>query len=533
MKLNLKKYTFRVEEGMFLGYKVNTKGIKVCPDKVDAVLSLPSLKCLKDVQKLNGKLASLNRFFAKSAEKSLPFFKTLKKCRMKINFHWTEEAESAFKQMKQLIAKLSMLTAPEEKEELIFEETNNEAEYEALIARLRIVEEMGVKNLQANVDSRLVANQVNKTYIAKEADMIRYMEKVRTLTNGFRMFSIKQVPRSENKKADALRKITSTSFAHLSKQVLVEELKEKSINELDVLALVEGEGDTWMTPIYKYLTEETLPTEVNKARAVRRKSQRFAVINGVLYKKSFLRPRLWCVRIVGNVFGFKALRALRLEDLRIPTAYVKTCQGPPHGIQVERDKLNKYGRPLLGCAIMVCIFIMYRQKNTLKLVIHWDRFAVINGVLYKKSFLGPWLWCVRPLQANYVLKEIHEGSCSMHAGIRSIVAKALRTGYYWPTMHKDSRALIRACQDCQVHRPVQRNPTAKVVMVQNNESLEINLDLLEERREQAVIREAKSKAKMEKYCNSKVRNTSFKPGELVYRSNDASRAEDVAKLGPK
>ncbi|GJS83087.1 reverse transcriptase domain-containing protein [Tanacetum coccineum] len=375
MKLNLKKYTFRVEEGMFLGYKVNTKGIKVCPDKVDAVLSLPSLKCLKDVQKLNGKLASLNRFFAKSAEKSLPFFKTLKKCRMKINFHWTEEAESAFKQMKQLIAKLSMLTTPEEKEELIvylaaakeavsavlmtekeakkmliyfvsrplrgpkvnytsteklvlalFEETNNEAEYEALIARLRIVEEMGVKNLQANVDSRLVANQVNKTYIAKEADMIRYMEKVRTLTNGFRMFSIKQVPRSENKKADALRKITSTSFAHLSKQVLIEELKEKSINELDVLALVEGEGDTWMTPIYKYLTEETLPAEVSKARAVRRKSQRF---------------------------------------------------------------------------------------------------AVINGVLYKKSFLGPWLWCVRPLQANYVLKEIYEGSCSMHASIRSIVAKAL------------------------------------------------------------------------------------------------------------
>ncbi|GJU91883.1 ribulose-1,5-bisphosphate carboxylase/oxygenase large subunit [Tanacetum coccineum] len=52
-----------------------------------------------------------------------------------------------------------------------------------------------------------------------------------------------------------------------------------------------------------------------------------------------------------NVFGFKALRALRLEDLRIPTAYVKTFQGPPHGIQVERDKLNKYGRPLLGCTI--------------------------------------------------------------------------------------------------------------------------------------------------------------------------------------
>jgi len=55
--------------------------------------------------------------------------------------------------------------------------------------------------------------------------------------------------------------------------------------------------------------------------------------------------------LVGNVFGFKALRALRLEDLRIPIAYLKTFQGPPHGITVERDKLNKYGRPLLGCTI--------------------------------------------------------------------------------------------------------------------------------------------------------------------------------------
>ena len=52
--------------------------------------------------------------------------------------------------------------------------------------------------------------------------------------------------------------------------------------------------------------------------------------------------------IIGNVFGFKALKALRLEDLRIPTHYVKTFQGPPHGIVMEREYLNKYGRPLLG-----------------------------------------------------------------------------------------------------------------------------------------------------------------------------------------
>ncbi|GJZ77807.1 reverse transcriptase domain-containing protein [Tanacetum coccineum] len=64
-------------------------------------------------------------------------------------------------------------------------------------------------------------------------------------------------------------------------------------------------------------------------------------------------------------------------------------------------------------------------------------------------------------------------------------------------------------------------------------ALKLNLDLLEEKREQAAIREAKSKAKIEKYYNSKVHNTSFKPGDLVYRSNDASHAEDEGKLDPK
>ncbi|GKE02462.1 hypothetical protein Tco_1390445 [Tanacetum coccineum] len=77
-------YPFKcfLDEGMFLGYKINNDDLKVCPDKEDTVLSLPSLGCLKDVQKLNGKLASLNRFLSKS------------------------EAEVAFRQMKKLITEL-------------------------------------------------------------------------------------------------------------------------------------------------------------------------------------------------------------------------------------------------------------------------------------------------------------------------------------------------------------------------------------------------------------------------------------------
>nr|GEX70660.1 reverse transcriptase domain-containing protein [Tanacetum cinerariifolium] len=75
--------------------------------------------------------------------------------------------------------------------------------------------------------------------------------------------------------------------------------------------------------------------------------------------------------------------------------------------------------------------------------------------------------------------------------------------------------------------------TTEIETVQNDEALEINLDLLEEKSEKAAIREARIKAKMEKYYNSKFRNTSFKPRYLVYQNNDASHAKDNEKLGHK
>nr|GEX35546.1 reverse transcriptase domain-containing protein [Tanacetum cinerariifolium] len=161
-------------------------------------------------------------------------------------------------------------------------------------------------------------------------------------------------PAARTKKTDALSKIASTSFAHLSKQVLVKELKEKSISEVEILAVVEEDGDTWMTPLFKYLAE--------------------------------------------------AHRTM-----------IKSSNGD-------------------------------------------TPFSLMYGM------------------EVVILVEIG-----------------------MPTLR-----------------------TVEVDQVGNNEALEINLDLLEERREEAAIREAKSKVKIEKYYNSKVRNTRFKPKDLVYRNNDAS-----------
>ncbi|GJV23743.1 hypothetical protein Tco_1376438 [Tanacetum coccineum] len=75
--------------------------------------------------------------------------------------------------------------------------------------------------------------------------------------------------------------------------------------------------------------------------------------------------------------------------------------------------------------------------------------------------------------------------------------------------------------------------TAVVDTVHNDAELRLNLDLLEERRERATIRKAKAKLKMTKYYNARVRGVTFRPGDFVYRSNEASHAMDGGKLGQK
>ncbi|GJY71069.1 reverse transcriptase domain-containing protein [Tanacetum coccineum] len=75
--------------------------------------------------------------------------------------------------------------------------------------------------------------------------------------------------------------------------------------------------------------------------------------------------------------------------------------------------------------------------------------------------------------------------------------------------------------------------TSAVDTVHNDEELRLNLDLLEEKRERAAICEAKAKMKMTKYYNARVRGVAFRPGDFVYRSNDASHAAAGGKLGPK
>ena len=91
MRLNPSKCVFGVASGKFLGIMVSQRGIEANPEKVQAIINMASPKTVKEVQKLTGRIAALNRFVSRATDKCLPFFKTLKQ-----GFAWTDECEIAF-----------------------------------------------------------------------------------------------------------------------------------------------------------------------------------------------------------------------------------------------------------------------------------------------------------------------------------------------------------------------------------------------------------------------------------------------------
>ncbi|GJW68897.1 reverse transcriptase domain-containing protein [Tanacetum coccineum] len=296
------------------------------------------------------------------------------------------------------------------------------------------------------------------------------------LTSNFKEFSIKQVSRSENKKADALSKIASTSFTHLSKQVLVEELKEKSINEKEVLAVVEEEGHTWMTPVYEYLTKETLQEDKKKAR-------------------------VWGIDIAGPFPEGPGKVKFLIVVIDYFTKWIKAkpimeiCENP------FKDWCEKL-------SIRQC-FASVKHPQT-------------NGLVERANkSLGEGIKARLDERSKDWMGELSQCLWAHHTMIKSSNRETPFSLTY------GTEAVIPA----EIGMPTLR--TVEIDLIKNDEALEINLDLIEEKREQAAIQEAKSKAKMEKYYNFKFRGTSFKPGDMVYRNNDASHAKDGGKLGPK
>ncbi|XP_071728589.1 uncharacterized protein [Rutidosis leptorrhynchoides] len=225
--------------------------------------------------------------------------------------------------------------------------TNNEAEYEALLAGLNIAHKMSITKLRAFTDSQLVANQFNGSFEAHDSSMQKYLKLLQESTVRFKHFKLAQVPGSQNKKADALSKLAALTFTHFQKQVWVEELPGKSIDNDLMVAYVVEEQPNWMEPILQYIRNNVLPNDNREARLVR-----------------------------------------------------------------ERTPM----------------------------------YIIQNDILYCKSYCGPMMRCVGPIEAEIIIDEVHNSSCTLHSGYKTIAAKIMRMGYFWPSLYRDVAKIVKRCK---------------------------------------------------------------------------------------
>ncbi|CAH9122596.1 unnamed protein product [Cuscuta epithymum] len=115
LKLNPVKCTFGVSSGEFLGYIVSERGIEASLEQVRAILDIESPKSIKDVQRLTGRVAALNRFISKSSNRCRLFYDVLRKNK---KFEWTEQHEKSLQQLKEYMTTPPLLTKPKDSKEL-------------------------------------------------------------------------------------------------------------------------------------------------------------------------------------------------------------------------------------------------------------------------------------------------------------------------------------------------------------------------------------------------------------------------------
>jgi ribonuclease HI len=248
--------------------------------------------------------------------------------------------------------------------QILWEVSNNEAEYEALLHGLCLAISLGIKRLLVYGDSLLVVQQVNKEWDCNKETMEAFVQEVRKLENKFSGLEVHHVLREHNVAADALSKLGSTR-AQVPAGVFVQELKHSSIIPSPQVSTATGSvqperevmlvGEDWRGPFIDFIRVLVLPAGMDPKSAA-------------------------------------ATRVMRRSK----------------GFVVVEDKL-------------------YRRDAR-------------SGVLMK---------CVTTEEGLDISREIHEGVCGNHAASRTLVGKAFRAGFWWPTAVSNAEDLVRRCQNCQ------------------------------------------------------------------------------------
>ncbi|GKB64631.1 reverse transcriptase domain-containing protein [Tanacetum coccineum] len=364
--------------------------------------------------------------------------------------------------------------------EVEFETTNNEAEYEVLLAGLRIAKEMEIRELIIFVDSQLVANQVKGLFEARQPTIKQYLEKTMDLLSNF----------------------------------------------------VKEEGDNWMTPIREYLRSEALPDDPQKARKLRIKAPLYKMIEEKLSCGMHSGPRSVVSKITRLGYYWPSMH----KDTKELIQKCEACQiysSVPRKPKQEMTSImsawpfSKWGIDIVGPfltapggAIFLVLAIDYFTK--------WVKVKPLVSTTgrHMEKFVWEHIVC-RFGRPQVVIsdnrKQFLEGTFPVFC--KKLGTLQASTSVYHPQAN-GQEAVIPIEISVETKRVQDFDPK------ENKKRRREDMDILEERREMASIKETHYKQKMEGYFNKNVKPSTFKPSTNVLRLNSASKAEYQGKMGP-
>ncbi|GJU67850.1 reverse transcriptase domain-containing protein [Tanacetum coccineum] len=333
---------------------------------------------------------------------------------------------------------------------LNFSNSNNDAEYEALLAGLRIDTEMQVKDIHAFVDSKLVANQVEGSYEAKGERMSKYREKVLELAGAFNRSDLDDPDLKLPRERKATRR---PCYAEpCGKRLELYDGILSLVNKLTTMTLAD----------YVRLDNQSIADRLIKdglvvdgrsyllSGATNSSEANGIIQNPKLELESFcftfdLVPlscgkRLYC--LVGRKFLFDELRDRVVNDVvtqpKVLTSFFITSE--------SIEDFLSFGVVVLLIAPFVPGVDLERKESMMSKC----PLTVFDSDIASSSL---------NLGRDFLKWEM------LTTGLEQVVAKAINLGYYWPFMHRDARELIMACDDCQAHASVPRLPKADMILV--------------------------------------------------------------------
>ncbi|XP_074377049.1 uncharacterized protein LOC141718567 [Apium graveolens] len=173
-----------------------------------------------------------------------------------------------------------------------FAATNNQAEYEALIAGLKLAKTLRIQDLKIYNNSQIVVKKTNGEYIANDSVLAKYQALVQSYLALIPKTQVLQICREENLEADMLSKLVQNS-SDLDCSVYFEELQRPSVKFVEVMEI--DDGPNGMTLFINYLEKGELPEDKGKAQRLKAKAAKFFIEEGILYCRTFSSPILKCI----------------------------------------------------------------------------------------------------------------------------------------------------------------------------------------------------------------------------------------------